>query len=203
MGQDRSKEITLAARKLYGMYSFKDINLKLISTKTSISRPSIYNYFETKEEIFLEILKEEFEDWKSDLEAVFANVSLTLEEFSDLISSSLEKHEVMLKIESMNLYEIEDNSRLEKLIEFKKTFNETRKIFISSLTKFFPSITEAKANEFTYHFLPFLNGVYPFVYPTGKQEEAMDAIGMERKKTTVKEITESFMIMHLKSFIEN
>ena len=49
----RKEEIISACRKLYETMSFKDITLKEIGQQTSFTRTSIYNYFETKEEIFL------------------------------------------------------------------------------------------------------------------------------------------------------
>ena len=54
--EQRPQEIMDACRKLYEKESFQEISLKEISAQTSISRPSIYNYFETKDEIFLAIL---------------------------------------------------------------------------------------------------------------------------------------------------
>ena len=51
--QARKNEIIAACRKLYETMSFKEITLKEIGKQTSFTRTSIYNYFETKEEIFL------------------------------------------------------------------------------------------------------------------------------------------------------
>ena len=53
----RKEEIIAACRKLYETMSFKDITLKEIGQQTSFTRTSIYNYFETKEEIFLALFR--------------------------------------------------------------------------------------------------------------------------------------------------
>ena len=45
----RREEIVNACEKLYRTMSFREITLKEISEETSFSRPSIYNYFATKE----------------------------------------------------------------------------------------------------------------------------------------------------------
>ena len=66
----REREIMDACKRLYQTKSFKEITLKDIGNITSLSRPSIYNYFETKEEIFLAILKEEYELWTEALEDI-------------------------------------------------------------------------------------------------------------------------------------
>jgi AcrR family transcriptional regulator len=48
----RREEIINACQRLYQSMSFKEITLKEIGAETSFSRPTIYNYFRTKEEIF-------------------------------------------------------------------------------------------------------------------------------------------------------
>ena len=45
----RREEIVNACEQLYQTKSFKEINLKDIGEATSFSRPTIYNYFHTKE----------------------------------------------------------------------------------------------------------------------------------------------------------
>ena len=57
----RKEEIIAACRKLYETMSFKEITLKEIGQQTSFTRTSIYNYFETKEEIFLALFAREYE----------------------------------------------------------------------------------------------------------------------------------------------
>ena len=64
----RKEEIISACRKLYETMSFKDITLKEIGKQTSFTRTSIYNYFETKEEIFLALFAQEYELFAEDLD---------------------------------------------------------------------------------------------------------------------------------------
>ena len=53
---ERKEEIINACEKLYENNNFKDITIKSIGEKTTFSRTSIYNYFQTKEEYFLHYL---------------------------------------------------------------------------------------------------------------------------------------------------
>ena len=59
----RREEIIAACEVLYQKLGFKEVTIKEIAQYTSMSRPSIYNYFETKEEIFLAILQREYLLW--------------------------------------------------------------------------------------------------------------------------------------------
>ena len=61
----RKEEIISACEKLYQSMSFKDITLKEIGNETSFSRPTIYNYYQTKEEIFLALFEREYIRWNN------------------------------------------------------------------------------------------------------------------------------------------
>ena len=67
----RKEEIINACERLYEHNSFKDITIKLISEETTFSRPSIYNYFQTKEEIFLALFQRKYEKWIEDLQKIY------------------------------------------------------------------------------------------------------------------------------------
>ena len=70
----RKEEIINACEELYKTKSFKEIMLKDIGNATSFTRTSIYNYFQTKEEIFLALLKREYELWIGSLKETMERV---------------------------------------------------------------------------------------------------------------------------------
>ena len=63
----RKEEIINACEDLYKTMSFKEITLKEIGNVTSFTRTSIYNYFQTKEEIFLALFEREYDRWNEAL----------------------------------------------------------------------------------------------------------------------------------------
>ena len=84
--------------------SFRDITLKEIGNVTSFSRPTIYNYFETKEEIFLALFEREYVRWNEALVAIlYDQESMTRSELADKIAASLAYRVQLLKLLSMNL----------------------------------------------------------------------------------------------------
>ena len=64
----RREEIVNACAALYETMGFKEITIRDIGEKTSFTRTSIYNYFQTKEEIFLDILSKEYCRWMEDMD---------------------------------------------------------------------------------------------------------------------------------------
>ncbi|MBE6877389.1 MAG: TetR/AcrR family transcriptional regulator [Ruminococcus sp.] len=167
----RREEIVNACEKLYQTMSFKDITLKEISVETSFSRPSIYNYFQTKEEIFLALMQREYELWSAELDALSEkHQAMSVEDFSSALAHSLEKRKQLLKLLAMNHYDMEENSRPERLTEFKTAYGASLDAVRTCLDKFFP---DTNREQFIYVFFPFLFGVYPYAVATDKQISAM------------------------------
>ena len=175
----RKEEIIAACRKLYEDMSFKEITLKEIGQQTSFTRTSIYNYFETKEEIFLALLQREYELFVEDLNRLCEEKNrLSGDELASELAYALERRMMMLKLLSMNLYDMEANSRMERLIEFKAAYGESKNAVDRCLQKFCPELDEAARQTFLYAFLPFVYGLYPYTMVTEKQKEAMNVAGI-------------------------
>ncbi|HIV34576.1 MAG TPA: TetR/AcrR family transcriptional regulator [Candidatus Blautia intestinigallinarum] len=197
----RKEEIIQACAVLYETKSFKDITIRDIGEKTSFTRTSIYNYFQTKEEIFLALLQREHEAWVADLKKMIEqNDSMSVETFAKSMAHILERRQCMLKLMSMNIYDMEVNSRLENLVVFKKVYAEAFDTLTRCLKKFFPIMTQEDLQNFLYAFFPFLFGIHPFTSHTEKQLEAMKLAGVEDGDESVYGLVEPFVIRLLKSF---
>ncbi|MCR4639368.1 TetR family transcriptional regulator [Ruminococcus sp.] len=191
----RKEEIINACEKLYQTMSFKEITLKEISVETSFSRPSIYNYFQTKEEIFLALMQREYELWAAELNDLSEkNKTMTTEEFSSALAHSLEKHGQLLKLLSMNHYDMEENSRPQRLTEFKVAYGASLDAVRVCVRKFFP---ETDCESFIFVFFPFLFGVYPYSVATQKQLDAMRDAKMDFKMHSIYEIIYSCVMQLL------
>lgn len=186
----RKEEIITACAELYKTMSFKDITIKEIGNATSFTRTSIYNYFQTKEEIFLALLQREYELWNGRLKEIWAgHEEMTREKFADALAHSLEERKNLLKIMSMNHYDMEDNSRIERLIEFKVVYGQSLAEVRNCLDKFFPEMTVQDKQDFIFSFFPFMFGIYPYTVVTEKQREAMTQAKVNYVYMSIYEIT--------------
>lgn len=191
----RKEEIVNACEKLYQTMSFKEITIKDIGAVTSFTRTSIYNYFQTKEEIFLALMQREYELWAAELNALSEeNKTMTIEEFSSALAHSLEKHEQLLKLLAMNHYDMEENSRPERLTEFKVAYGASLDAVRVCVRKFFP---ETDCESFIFVFFPFLFGVYPYSVATQKQIDAMRDAKMDFRMHSIYEIIYSCVMQLL------
>ncbi len=191
--EQRRAEILNACEKLYQEKGFRAVSVKDISAATSFSRPSIYNYFATKEEIFLGLLTREYALWAEDVQRVAEeNEVLSAEELASALAHTLEKRILLLKISAMNLYEIEENSSLERLKEYKVAFKAAMEA-VTVCVKQFLGPSQRLADLIQYAFFPFTYGIYPYTTPTAKQMKAMDAVGIRYQKLSVYQITDQFL----------
>ena len=191
----RREEIINACESLYQTMSFKDITLKEIGRVTSFTRTSIYNYFQTKEEIFLALYEREYDRWNEELTSILEeNEELSREELADRIARSIEHREQLLKLLSMNNYDMEANSRPERLTAFKVAYGESLKNMRSLLAKFCPEMSEEEIRNLTYVFFPFMFGIYPYTSVTDKQKTAMTEAGVEYSYQSIYELTYACLV---------
>jgi len=171
--QKKREEIVDACSKLYETMAFKDITIKEIGRYTSFTRTSIYNYFSTKEEIFLELLIRDFKSWIDDLDSIKGKEKiLTIDEAADGLAASLARRVRMLGILSMSLADMQDNCRMANLVEFKKAYNNTGLAIKRLLERVVPGISEEDKQSFVCAFYPFVYGLYPYTATNKKQEQA-------------------------------
>ena len=185
----RRDEIVNACEKLYQTMSFKEITLKEIGEEVPFSRPTIYNSFQTKEEIFLALFEREYDRWNGDLASILEeNEKLGKEEITEKIARSLSERVQLLKLLSMNNYDMERSSRAELLTDFKRSYGRSMELFCMILTKFCPEKSEADIQNIVYIFFPFMFGIYPYAEVTEKQREAMHEAGVDFVYRSVYEI---------------
>ena len=190
----RKEEIINACEQLYQTMSFKDITLKEIGAVTSFTRTSIYNYFQTKEEIFLALYEREYDRWNEELVVIRKNKSLSRRKLADKIASSIANRKQLLKLLSMNNYDMEANSRPELLVSFKKAYGESMRNICRLLEKFCPEMTVEDIQNFIYIFFPFMFGIYPYTKVTDKQREAMKQADIDFAYQSIQEITYACLI---------
>ena len=184
----RKEEIIKACEELYKTTSFNEISIKLISEKTTFSRPSIYNYFNTKEEIFLGLATKEYYKWIEDLNKIYNKEKLSKDNFANELAHSLERRSNLLKLISVNMYEMEENSSVECVTEFKIAYGKSMDIVRNCLIKFFKDMNNKEVEKFIYTFFPFMIGIYPYAVVTDKKREAMKKANIHFKYYSLFEI---------------
>ena len=94
----------------------------------------------------------------------------------------------------MNHYDMEENSRLENLILFKKSYYASMEKVEECLKRFFPQMSKEDIKGFIYAFFPFMFGIYPYTKVSEKQKLALEKAGADYVYMTSYEIIKRMAI---------
>lgn len=170
----RQEEIINACDNLFTTGDYDSVTIRDIASMTSISRPSIYTYYKTKEEILLDVLKREYFSLTDDLTKEFDKYKeLKKEEYCKILTTIFFKHNKFLRLSSIHFTNIEKNCSLEKLTEFSTDVQIYFETLFNSFDKFFPNTDEQIKNEFSFCLQSFINGIYPLLHLTYNQIQSL------------------------------
>lgn len=190
----RRNEIIDACEELYRAESYHDITMTQVASKVSFGRANVYNYFQGKDEILLALLQREHELWAASLVRLEERGPLADADLAEGLAQSVDERVQMLKLLAMNLYDIEQNSRLESLVEFKHTYGAAIQALRSLIATSKPQWDEARMDRFVFAFMPFLHGVYPYAFHSEKQLAAMKEAGITQPGLTIREMVRSMTL---------
>ena len=197
----RREEIIQSARTLYETMPYWQITFRDVAQGITFGRSSIYNYFHTKEEIFLGVLQKEYELWNADIQTILTmDQPLDIDGYAKVLAKTIAKREIMLKLLAMNIYELENHSRKENLVEFKVAYGATIDSIRKTLTRYFPNMSENDHVQFIYLLYPYLMGVYNYTHVEPYQKEAMDTVGIQHYDFTTEALVESLIKRILQPF---
>lgn len=106
--QQRVDDILNRTRDLFLELNYYDITLASIAKELKISRPSIYNYFTSKEELFLSLLKQEYINCEIKLRIKFTK-ALPIEIFCQSFIQIFYQQNLFIKLLSLHTSVLEKN----------------------------------------------------------------------------------------------
>ena len=177
--EQRIKEIVEATARLYEEHRFEEITFAMIAKEADFTRSNLYRYFETKEDIFLELIKHDIETWRQNVLENFTAENKSSRELAEDWVDLVLKNRRMIKLFTILFTLLERNASLEALTAFKQKINQeigTVAQFLSTALPF-PSVDAAA--EFISAQSSLAIGSYPMMDLTPKQIEAMGAIEMD------------------------
>lgn len=177
--EQRISDIVDATARLYEAHRFEDITFAMIAKEADFTRSNLYRYFQTKEDIFLELMKHDITTWRKDFLENFSAVNPSLPEVPDFSVESILKHKRMVKLFTILFTLLEPNSSLEALTAFKKKITDEIGMVAQVLSTALPFRSVEAAAEFLSTLSSLVIGSYPMMDLTQKQKEAMATIGMD------------------------
>lgn len=128
--QIRMNEIMDVTDDLFKTHTYHEITLTLIAKEMNMARGNLYKYFDTKEEIFLQIYSLKQTKAVESMMKKLNKENVTIPLLSKIIAETLEENFDYIKYHQILNAIIETNVSVNKLAEFKlKMFNENEPLY--------------------------------------------------------------------------
>lgn len=197
---NRQEEIINACYSLYLEGNYDDITFGKISEMTSISRPSIYNYYITREEILLDVLEREYFKWYENLKNSFnENIRLTKKDLSNLLIHSFDGFDIFLRLLSIQHSIIEKNCSFEKLTQFRMNNQQILKALENIVGKTFTRSTADEKSNFVLMIFSAVGNFYEVCNPNDTQIKALKVANREYNLPDFK----TLYAQYIEALIEN
>ncbi len=155
----RKKEILESAKKQLMTMNYDDITLATIAETTSVSRPTMYRYYEKKELVFIELLVQEYVEFERELQ-IFLKRKMARKTFCKKLASMLWKHQVLLKLLSLQLPIWKREYDAQMLEDFVLQSKQYQRTLGAVLEKQFPDASPEARNMFRIQFSVYCNSIY-------------------------------------------
>lgn len=191
---NRQEEIVNACYSLYLSGNYDDITFGKISEITSISRPSIYNYYISREEILLDVLEKEYFKWYENLKNNFDETTrLNKKDLCDLLINSFDGFDIFLRLLSIQNSIIEKNCSFEKLTQFKMNTISILKSLETIVGKTFPRSTSQDRATFVLTIFSAVGNFYDMCNLNETQLKSMKVSNREYRMPSFKDLYSKYI----------
>ena len=191
---NRQNEIINACHSLFSNGMYDDITFGKISEMTSISRPSIYNYYITREEILLDVLEREYFKWFENFKNNFdENSRLNKKDLSNLLINSFNNFETFLRLLSIQYSILEKKCSFEKLTQFKMNTQIIFNFLENVLGKTFSRSTQKDRTSFVFMMFSAIGNFYEMCTPNDTEIKALKIANRDYKLPLFKELYSNYI----------
>ncbi len=88
---DRRRDILAAAEKIFGEKGYSEASIDEIALEAGVAKGSIYNYFKSKHDLFMQLFCEEMEGFRVEIQQVIAKDFSAHEKLTKLIDLSFSR----------------------------------------------------------------------------------------------------------------
>jgi AcrR family transcriptional regulator len=163
----RRKAILEAARSLFTRLGYDEISLNGIAREAGISKPNVYRYFSTREEIFLAIYEAEQDKFVRSL--IDRLKKIRSKETVDAISRAWVevalKHRTLLDLLPQLSTSMEKNSSVEQIVHFKRLGYERFGELVQTLEQVHPRLNLEQWAIVAQCAVSMMAGLWPFTNP--------------------------------------
>ncbi len=198
--EERENDIINAAITIYEEFGFEEVTFSKISEKTMFTRPTIYSYFKTKEEIMLKLTEIYLKKFLACFEAKFDNDCIKDDEF---VAKAL-TDTFMQVCEFIHLYTvlysiIEKNVSVLALSQFKRNVIVHQKALAKILKCVYTKSSDEDIFNFLIFCLSFASGICPMSEESEIQRQAIELSEIGYKTPNFEKFFTDTLLIYLKT----
>ncbi len=173
----RRKDILKACKKSFISNGYDDTTLLSVANLTNIGRTTIYNYFPTKEDMFLELFNEEAIRLVHDMENQYEDVhDDKADAFYQMLLHIFHNYKPLFQYHAVYLPRTIDKAEKATMKKFKEsTTTPFKEIFRKWLLLVNPKLSEEKIELASKMLFCFLSGLHAASYHDEDYEKVCDA----------------------------
>lgn len=163
----RREAILQAARTLFAAADYEAISLNGIAREAGISKPNVYRYFSTREEIFLAMFEAEHHRFLESLIARLKRIRSkdATRQISRVWVEELLEHPILLELLPQLMTSMEKNSSVEQIVEFKKAGLAQIDQLVETLHKLHPKLAIDQWLQVVQCTIALTAGLWPMTNP--------------------------------------
>ncbi|SHE25611.1 TetR/AcrR family transcriptional regulator [Actinomyces glycerinitolerans] len=163
----RRAEILDATAALLAEQEYETVTLAAIAKKCSIARPSVYHYYATKEEVYLDLMRREYAAWATEIRVRFKR-RMGREEFCRELADSLLGRRLILQLLAVSDASLRSKCGDEAIMDFQRDIHPFFAELAEVLRRQFPDAAESEREMFRTQLTMYSYSIYPLLsYPEG------------------------------------
>lgn len=173
--EQRKQALLAAAAQLFEEKGFDQVSLNAIARKANISKANIYRYFEGREELFLHLLLEDYQEWIQLLQPQLQELTATDDEqaVARVISQSVLQRPRLAELMSVLTTVLERHITVELVVWFKTTMMSHTQDFVQDLRRVLPSLSADDSMQFIMIMYHLIASMWPAANPSPAVQEAL------------------------------
>jgi AcrR family transcriptional regulator len=179
--EQRRAAILEAAADLFQDQGFDAASLNAIAARAGFSKGNIYRYFESREEIFLHLLLEDYEEWVALVERALAPLagSGDIEAVARELAASYRSRPRLPALAAVTTTVLEQNVTVDSVVRFKTQFLTIAVRLGNAIHAAVPDLDMERTRQFIMygHFL--VVGMWPAANPPPAVREALERPELE------------------------
>lgn len=173
--EQRRTAILEAAARLFEQGGLDVVSLKAIASEAGISKANIYRYFESREEIFLHVLLEDYRQWVSALERAMAPLagSGDVDTVARAMTDSYLAHPRFASLVSVVSSVLEHNVTTDSVVWFKTELLSVAIRVANTIHAALPALDMERTQQFITYAHLLMASLWPAANPPPAVKEAL------------------------------